>query len=323
VGWRPSIAIIILAFTVLFSAFYFSQLTFKSIQSLQEPIHPNISQTQALENALADAKRLHPEVKDLRLFFNQYNYSATDYREHPEHYKEGYMYSVVNDVRKHPELLHLLTIYLHPNGTKFIVNPIVGTLVRYNDSSGYLSGYCLQGKYCDRSLYNAFSNRIVYGIDAGTAPSVGFTSTATWVDADTGEIVWRGTVSEQSIKRIPPHVFTRGKTVEEMLNPPGNTTVAIVYEAGNISWEKHFVPDVARGLLNINNKIIWKNEDNMVHTVTSDTGYSNPYSGKFDSGFIEGGQTYQYTFMDLGEYPYHCQIHPFMKGSVKIVANFA
>lgn len=206
-------------------------------------------------------------------------------------------------------------MYLHPNGSKYFVNPTDGTLIRYNESSGYLSGYCLQGEYCERSFYNAFSNRLVYGIDAA--------GLATWVDADTGKIVWGATLSEQSIKRIPPHVLDSKKIVREILNPPQNTIVTIIYEAGNLPQENYFVPESTRAILLMNNKIIWKNEDTMAHTVTSDTGYSNPYSGKFDSGLIEKGQTYQYTFVDLGEYPYHCQIHPFMKGKVKIVPNFA
>ena len=321
-GWRSSLLIIILVLTVLSSVLYASQITFKAPRSLQEPIHPRISEIQALEIVLADGQRAHPHVGDLAVFFNQYNFSSSDYQKQPEKYR-GYQYSLVNDVRKHPELLHLIAIYLHPNGTRYIVNPDTGAFTKYDDTLGFLSRYCLQSEYCDRSTYNAFFNRVVYLVDAGTIPDVGFSSSLTWVDANTGQIVWGGSVSEQSAKRLPSKVLESETIVKELLNPPGNTTVKIVYEAGNVSQETHFDPEVERAILNLNNRIIWRNEDNMTHTVTSDAKYSNPYSGKFDSGFIEPGHSYEYTFTRDGKYPYHCEIHPFMRGTVIIVENFS
>jgi len=76
--------IVVLVFIVLFSTLYLSQLTIKPARSLEEPVYPKFSQLQALEIVLADAQRTYPEVKDLRLFSNQYNYTASDYRQHPD-----------------------------------------------------------------------------------------------------------------------------------------------------------------------------------------------------------------------------------------------
>ncbi len=38
------------------------------------------------------------------------------------------------------------------------------------------------------------------------------------------------------------------------------------------------------------------------HTVTAD-------DGSFDSGTLNGGQSFSYTFEQPGEYPYYCALH--------------
>ena len=56
--------------------------------------------------------------------------------------------------------------------------------------------------------------------------------------------------------------------------------------------------------------IIWTNEGNTPHTVTSD-------DGQFDSGVLNPGQSFAVTFTGgNGTLTYHCTIHPSMTGSV-------
>jgi len=57
--------------------------------------------------------------------------------------------------------------------------------------------------------------------------------------------------------------------------------------------------------------IEWKNEDPMPHTVTA-------ADASFDSGMIESGQVWRYTFTRPGSYPLHCTPHPFMKATVVV-----
>ena len=56
----------------------------------------------------------------------------------------------------------------------------------------------------------------------------------------------------------------------------------------------------------------WTNSMGVEHTVTSDDGSS------FDSKEIEPGKTFSYTFNDAGSFPYHCEIHGFMKGTIAV-----
>ena len=57
--------------------------------------------------------------------------------------------------------------------------------------------------------------------------------------------------------------------------------------------------------------ISWTNEDGVRHTVTLD-------SGATTSDALSTGATWSQTFTAAGTFPYHCSIHPSMKGSVTV-----
>jgi plastocyanin len=55
--------------------------------------------------------------------------------------------------------------------------------------------------------------------------------------------------------------------------------------------------------------VAWTNEDSASHTVTAD-------DGSFDSASLANGATFSQAFATAGTFPYHCTIHPNMKGTV-------
>jgi plastocyanin len=59
-------------------------------------------------------------------------------------------------------------------------------------------------------------------------------------------------------------------------------------------------------------KVIWQNEDTAPHTATAD-------DGSFDTGTLERGKLKSETFKEAGTYPYFCEIHPDMRGTVEVV----
>jgi plastocyanin len=62
-------------------------------------------------------------------------------------------------------------------------------------------------------------------------------------------------------------------------------------------------------------EVVWSNDDNASHTVTS--GHPTDGSdGNFDSGLFLPGQTFVHIFDQEGEYPYFCLVHPWMTGTV-------
>ena len=55
--------------------------------------------------------------------------------------------------------------------------------------------------------------------------------------------------------------------------------------------------------------VTWTNQDGTTHTVTAD-------NGEFNSSNIASGATFTFKFDKAGTYPFHCSIHPSMKGTV-------
>jgi plastocyanin len=58
--------------------------------------------------------------------------------------------------------------------------------------------------------------------------------------------------------------------------------------------------------------VTWINNDSVGHTVTADSGVGPA------SGLLNNGDSYNYTFDATGTYPYHCSVHPSMKGTVVV-----
>ena len=54
----------------------------------------------------------------------------------------------------------------------------------------------------------------------------------------------------------------------------------------------------------------WTNTTTVAHTVTSDDGVT------FNSGIINPGGTFKFTFKKKGTFGYHCSIHPFMTATI-------
>jgi plastocyanin len=65
--------------------------------------------------------------------------------------------------------------------------------------------------------------------------------------------------------------------------------------------------------VSVGTTVTWTNEDSVPHTVTVTSG-----PVKFDSGLLQKGQSWSYTFRTAGSYSYYCSVHPDMTGSVAV-----
>src|SRR5215210_7072534 len=125
-----------------------------------------------------------------------------------------------------------------------------------------------------------------------------------------------------------PQANAKPALPEEVLNPPEVTEVSIAEGASLESNGQFFVPKEARGTIGISNKVVWTNTDVTGHTVTTDDGYVDLISGEFNSieqlgAILMPGETFEFTFTEVGQYSYHCEPHPWMQASVEIVESFA
>ncbi|MDH3276530.1 MAG: plastocyanin/azurin family copper-binding protein [Nitrosopumilus sp.] len=68
--------------------------------------------------------------------------------------------------------------------------------------------------------------------------------------------------------------------------------------------------------IKIGDQVTWSNEDSAFHSVTS--GFYGEPSSLFDSGYLDPGQQFSFTFKDEGLVDYFCTLHPWMKGQVLV-----
>lgn len=82
---------------------------------------------------------------------------------------------------------------------------------------------------------------------------------------------------------------------------PANTDPATIYMKNGAFSDRYL-------FILLGTTVTWINNDNMPHTVTAD-------NESFDSGDIQPGASFSYTFTALGQFSYHCRYHP-MKAMV-------
>ena len=115
-----------------------------------------------------------------------------------------------------------------------------------------------------------------------------------------------------------PESLAKPSVSEHILNPELDFIIEIVPGAV-IDGNENYVPNKAKVLLGISNKVIWQNNDDTAHTVTPDHRTSDAYSGDFGSvGVIKPGESFEFLFTDAQEILYHCEPHPWMTGKISI-----
>ena len=68
-----------------------------------------------------------------------------------------------------------------------------------------------------------------------------------------------------------------------------------------------FAPATRR--VNVGAVVRWVNDDASPHTATAN-------DGEFDSGNMNNGDTFEWTFVAAGEHDYICEYHPSMTGTI-------
>ena len=90
--------------------------------------------------------------------------------------------------------------------------------------------------------------------------------------------------------------------------------VSILPNAGTDTTSPGYSPQQIVVVIGVNNTVTWVNNDNVPHTVTAK-------DGSFDSGNLNPGQSFTYTFTKAGTYAYTCTYHSWMNGTVIVLAR--
>ncbi len=92
------------------------------------------------------------------------------------------------------------------------------------------------------------------------------------------------------------------------------TTVPVSIDSGSGINMKllGYTPANITVVIGVNNTVQWTNNDNMPHDVSA-------LDGSFDSGNLNRGKSFVYTFTKAGTYVYTCTYHPWMGGTVTVL----
>jgi copper-containing nitrite reductase len=96
-------------------------------------------------------------------------------------------------------------------------------------------------------------------------------------------------------------------------SPPAAVHVSIPSGSGSDTSSAGYSPATITVVIGVNNTVTWMNDDSMPHTVTSVTKL-------FDSGNLNPGDMFSYTFTSPGTYLYFCSYHSWMKGTIIVKA---
>jgi plastocyanin len=127
----------------------------------------------------------------------------------------------------------------------------------------------------------------------------GVGQTATTPTTPTKPAETKTTPAQQTTQRTQTPTQPQGKVI--VVNPKGSGTNP------NLTFE----PQVVKVKINVNNTVVWVNEDDVTHAVVA-------RDGSFNFPSINPGQSVSFTFTRPGRYDYYCNLHPWMTGTVVV-----
>ena len=89
---------------------------------------------------------------------------------------------------------------------------------------------------------------------------------------------------------------------------------ATVVKVNIVEKDEKYMFDPATLTIKTGTQVVWTNMSDAPHTVTSDNGTFNTSSN------ITEHQTFMFTFTTAGTFPYHCNIHPYMKATITVTS---
>ena len=102
-----------------------------------------------------------------------------------------------------------------------------------------------------------------------------------------------------------------GTPMAGMMATPEASPMASPGALGCVVEIRDFAFHPAQIEISVGTTVTWTNQDSVAHTSTAE-------DGTWDSGNLDQGQSYSYTFDRPGTHPYVCLYHPNMRGTVVV-----
>ncbi len=99
-----------------------------------------------------------------------------------------------------------------------------------------------------------------------------------------------------------------GSTTAAAGNPSSSSPAGTEVSIANFA----FSPDTLT--VKVGTTVKWTNNDSTAHTVTAD-------DKSFDSGNLDPGKSFSFTFKQAGTFSYHCKIHPTMQAKIVVTGG--
>lgn len=151
-------------------------------------------------------------------------------------------------------------------------------------------------------------------------------STLVLVDHALVRVFYKGCVGHIVIEgEADPEIFMPHQSEESADHDMATPTVPVDFEisipeGAYLPENKDHAYDPPLLEIPVGSTVRWTNHDIISHTVTSGSsdGLAGTPDGKFDSGYVDAGMTFQMTFEEPGSYPYYCIPHPWMRGGIVV-----
>ncbi|GAC1654954.1 MAG: hypothetical protein NVS4B12_27190 [Ktedonobacteraceae bacterium] len=105
-------------------------------------------------------------------------------------------------------------------------------------------------------------------------------------------------------------------TASATSTPSSASTPVAVAQVKMVTQGSIYAFEPATLTIKVGTEVVWTNDSNAPHTVSSDTGLfdtSNPLG-------LNPSQNYAFTFTKAGTYSYYCNIHTYMTGKIIVTA---
>jgi LPXTG-motif cell wall-anchored protein len=148
-----------------------------------------------------------------------------------------------------------------------------------------------------------------------TAPSVSTTTTTALASPATTTAATRRAATKTSRGKQRHQRKTSGGIVALSVTHDGKLVGGLVHAAADITGsivDFSFSPSTIT--VHVGDTVTWTNTGKQPHTATAN-------NGSFNTGILQHGQSGSHTFTTAGTFTYFCAVHPYMKGTVVVLAS--